>query len=482
MYDRMQTLTTDELNTIHNASMGILSNTGVAFNEPDAIALFASRGFSVDGKVVRFSEEQVQSALSLAPSRFKLVARNPEKSVWVGGDDWVFVPTYGAPFKIGADGVKYPGTMQDFDAFCMLVQTSPHIDTNGSKHVEPQDVPAEFAYLHMLLSNIVLCDKPFMGSSDSRQAARDCIEMAGMAFGGKDALMKNPVTVSLINALSPLQYSSEMAGAILELARYRQGLLIANMIMGGTSGPVTLPELLVLMNAEILAGIVLAQLVGPGTPVIYGTTSSPTNMRSGAAMVGTPETAMISSMAAQLARFYRLPCRTGGSLTDAMMPDAQALAEGAMTLITTVRNGGHFILHSCGMLGGYIGNSFEKWLIDEELCGMVRRMMTPLDIDPAKMNPDIISRVGIGGIYLMQPETFQHCRTAYYPYSLFNKMGSTDPQAVRPAIVEAASEQFLLRLAGYQKPDIDPELEADLRRFVDKRREQGARENGLVPA
>jgi trimethylamine--corrinoid protein Co-methyltransferase len=472
MYDRMQTLTDEELNTIHDMSMALLAKTGVAFNEPDAIGVFENRGFTVDGKLVRFTEDQVQKALSQAPSRFQLVARNPEKSAWVGEDDWVFVPTYGAPFKIASDGSRQPGTMQDYDNFCKLVQTSPHIDTNGSKHVEPQDVPSKFAYLDMLLSNILLCDKAFMGSPDSRQAARDCVEMTGLLFGGKDALMEIPATVSLINSLSPLQYSSEMAGAIMELARYRQGLLIANMIMGGTSGPVTIPEMLVLMNAEILAGVVLAQLVEPGTPVIYGTTSCPTNMQTGAATVGTPETAIISSMAAQLARFYKLPCRTGGSLTDALVPDAQALAEGAMTLITAVRNGGHFILHSCGMMGGYIGNSFEKWLIDEELCGMVRRMMTPQEIDPAKMDAGIIERAGIGGTYLMQPETLKLCRSAYFSYSLFNK-GGGDLQAAQPDIVLSAAEKLAQRLGSYEKPDIDPGLEADLRQFVDTRKASG---------
>jgi len=466
MYDRMQTLTRDELEVIHEASLQILSKTGVVFNDTEALGLFESRGFAVDAKSVRFTEKQVQEALSLAPSRFQLVARNPGKSLWVGEDDWVFVPTYGAPFLVNAEGVQRPGTMEDYNRFCKLVQTSAHIDMNGYRHVEPQDVPSRFAYLDMLLSNMLLCDKPFMGSPDSRQAARDCLEMAGMAFGGKDFLREQPVMVSLINSLSPLQYSEEMTGALMELAGCRQPMVIANMIMGGTSGPVTLPELLVLMNAEILAGLVLAQLAGPGTPIIYGTTSCPTNMKTGAATVGAPETAVISSVATQLARFYHLPCRTGGSLTDALVPDAQALAEGALTLITAVRNGANFILHACGMMGGYIGNSFEKWLIDEELCGMLRRVMAPLKIERTGMDADIISRVGVGGTYLMQPETLKLCRTAYFPYSLYRKGGGGEPKEARPDILNAAAKRLTQRLEAYRKPDIDPAIEADLRGFV----------------
>ncbi len=467
MQDRMPTLTKETFQAIHNATMQVLSKTGVAFHDDDALALFKHHGFRVEGKTVRFDENQVQNALAQAPSRFKVTARDPQKSVWIGENDWVFVPTSGAPFMIDPDGIRRPGRVQDYATICKLVQTSAHIDMNGYKHIEPQDVPAETAYLDMLLSNMVLCDKPFMGSADSRQAARDSLEMAGMLFGGKASLKGKPVMVGLINSLSPLQYPSEMAGAILELAAYRQPVMITNMIMGGSSGPVTLPALLMQMNAEVLAGVVLTQIAGPGTPVIYGTTSCPVNLRTGAAMVGAPETAVISSMAAQLARFYKLPCRTGGSLTDAGVPDAQAMAEGALILSTAVRSGAHFIIHACGMIGGYIGNSLEKWLVDEELCGMVRRMMTPLAFDASSLDPGIIDRVGIGGNYLLQPETLKKCRSAFFNHALFGQKPSADPSAKANAtVIRAASELLAQRLENYTKPDIDPQLEVDLGRFV----------------
>ncbi len=467
MVDRMQVLTHSELNRIHVASMQILADTGVAFHEPEALALFRARGFKTDGNVVFFGEKQVLDALKQAPSYFQVAARNPAKSVSIGERNWVFAPTYGAPFMIGRQGEKRPGQMRDFDTICKLVQTSLYIDMNGFKHVEPQDVPRRTAYLDMLLSNIMLCDKPFMGSTDSRHAARDSIEMAGIVFGGKQKLKNMPVMVCLINPLSPLQYSAEMAGAMLELARYRQPLVIANMIMAGTSGPVGLVSLLALMNAEILAGMVLAQLAGPGTPVIYGTTSCPTNLRSGAAMVGTPETAIISSMVVQLANFYKLPCRTGGSLTDAEIPDAQALAEGALILSTAVRSGAHFILHACGMMGSYIGNSLEKWLIDEELCGMVRRMLTPVEVSDERIGVRSIARVGIGGNFLLQPETLKECRTAFYGFSLYRKQSQESlSDARRRDIVEFAGDLLIKRLSAYEKPDIDPAVEVELSEYV----------------
>jgi trimethylamine--corrinoid protein Co-methyltransferase len=312
-----------------------------------------------------------------------------------------------------------------------------------------------------------------MGSTDSRQAARDSVEMAAILFGSKERLKEMPVMVSLINSLSPLQYAEEMAGSIMEMARHRQPLVIANMIMAGTSGPVRLPGLMALMNAEILAGITLAQLAGPGTPVIYGTTSCPTNMKTIAASVGSPEAAIIASAAAQLARYYKLPCRSGGSLTDALVPDGQAMAEGSLLLTTSVRNGAHFILHACGMMGTYIGVNLEKWLIDEELCGMIRRMLTPVEITEETMNVESIKAVGIGGNYLMEPETLKHYRTEFFMNDLFSKQDHNSWSGKgSKRVEESAADLLLRRLNTYEKPDMDPAVEADLAKFVTWRKDQ----------
>ena len=471
MHDRMQTFSFEEMTRIHDASMKLLSKTGVAFNDSEAIDIFKKNGFKIEGKIVFFEEMCVRKALETCPSRFKITARNPEKSVFVGEDDFVFVPTYGSPFMCSRSGEQRAGTMRDYDDICKLVQSSHHIDMNGFKHVEPQDVSGKTAYLDMLLSNILLCDKPYMGSTDTKQAARDSLEMAVMIFGGREKLIQMPVMVGLINPLSPLQYSAAMAGSIIEYARFRQPLVILDMIMAGTSGPVKLPGLFVLMNAEILAGIVLAQLVGPGTPVIYGTTSCPTNMRTGAACIGSPETYIISSATNQLARFYKLPCRTGGSLTDSLIPDAQALAEGALALSTAVRNGTNFILHACGMIGTYIGTNLEKWLIDEELCGMVRQMMVPITVTDEEIDVAGLQSVGIGGNYLTHPTTLENCRTAFYENAFYNKQGySRWHQAGDKRIDEVASEILTERLAIYEIPPINSNLETALAAFVKRRK------------
>jgi len=473
MYDRLQSFSKEDLSMIHASSINVLAQTGVVFNEQSALQLFKNNGFSVDGETVFFTEKDIEKALKTAPSSFELHARNHSKNVQIGGDSWVYVPTYGAPFVVEKDGKQRPGTMYDYDSICKLVQTSEHINMNGFKLVEPSDVATETAYLDMLLSNIILCDKPFMGSTDTIEAATDSMKMASIVFGGRDLLREKHCIVGLINPLSPLQYAEEMAGSILVYARNNQPLIIANMIMAGTSGPLALPGLLVLMNAEILAGLTLAQLAGPGTPVIYGSTSCPMNMKTGAAAIGSPETYIINSATAQLAKLYNLPCRTGGSLTDSLVPDAQALAEGALCLSTSIRAGANIVLHACGMIGTYIGVNLEKWIIDEELCGMVRSMMTPIDINTKSIDLEAITSIGAGGNYLTHPATLANCRTAFYENKLYNKTDHFKwSGAGAKRIDEIAGDSLCKRLSEYEMPSIDPEVEIALSNFIVKAKER----------
>ncbi len=473
MYDRMQTLTDTEMQLIHDSAMEILGSTGVAFNEAEALDIFTANDFKVSGKTVFFKERQIRTALETAPSTFTVTARNPNKNVVVGETHFALAPGYGAPFITDADGRQRVATMADYENFCKLVQTSQHLDMNGFMMVEPSDVPPEFSHLEMLLSSITLCDKPFMGSPLSKGAARDCVEMAAIIWGGRDRLQEvGPVTVSLINSLSPLQFSDEMAGSLIELARGNQACIIASLIMAGSSGPVTLAGVLALQTAEILAGVTLAQLVNPGAPVIYGSTSSAMDMKTGGLAIGAPELSMVVSASAQMARFYRLPCRSGGGLTDAHAADGQAGVESALALSTAIRNGVNFVLHTAGILGSFIAMSYEKFLLDEELAGMLRKLIAPIEITPDSIDVEMIKTVGIGGQYLTQPKTFQLCRTEFYMSDLMNRQNHAGWTAAGGHHIErVATERLTQRLATFEKPDLDPAIEAALAAYVAGRKE-----------
>jgi trimethylamine--corrinoid protein Co-methyltransferase len=471
MYDRMQELTTAQMTLIHQASMAILKTTGIVINEEEALSIFKQHGYKVEGKTVFPTEEQLRKALATVPSKFTIKARNSAKDVTIGEDSFAFLPGYGAPFVMTSQGEQREATMADYDAFCKLIHTSKYLDMNGWMMVEPSDVPAETAHMDMMLSNMLFCDKPFMGSPASRQGALDGIEMAGILFGGKDKIIDQPVSISLINSLSPLQFSEEMLASLIELARHGQACIVASLIMAGASGPVTLAGVLALQNAEILTGIALSQLVREGVPVVYGSTSSAMDMKTGALTIGAPELSKNINYTAQMARFYNIPSRSGGGLTDSLYPDAQAGAESALALYTAARNGVNVILHACGILGSYIAMSFQKFIIDEEVCGMVRQMLKPIDITEESIDTEMICKVGPGGQYLTHPKTFKLCRTEFYLPNLMARSNYDSwSSGGKKKIHELADDKVSQRLAKYEKPDIDPAIEVELTEYVNKRK------------
>ena len=269
MIDRMHCFTDKEKTQIHDASAAILEKVGVVFQDEGALAIFKKHGIKVDGEKVFITDPQIQKALETVPDKFEITARNPEKSVTVGEGDPVCVPGYGSPFIITETGARREGTLEDYINFWKLVHTSKQIDMTGYEMIEPSDVENAHAYLYMLQANMVYGDKPFMGSVVPKQAANDAIEMAAILWGGKDALRDQHVVLPTINPISPLIWSGDMAAAIVIYAENNQPIMFENLVMSGATGPVTIAGTIALQNAEILSGLVLAQLVNPGLPVIF---------------------------------------------------------------------------------------------------------------------------------------------------------------------------------------------------------------------
>ena len=220
MIDRLQTLTQGELNLIHDASMDILTNTGICFNYSAATQIFNKHGFRTQGDRVYFTEERVKKALETTISRFTLHARNSDHTVSVGENDFICVPTGGAPNIATPNGEQRPATLEDYKTCCKLVQTSEQIAMGGYIMVQPTDIPAHTAHLDMIANYLTLCDKPMFGASGSGPAAIDALELAGIVWGGKEILKSKPVMASVVNAMSPLQYSREQTEVIMEMAEY----------------------------------------------------------------------------------------------------------------------------------------------------------------------------------------------------------------------------------------------------------------------
>jgi trimethylamine--corrinoid protein Co-methyltransferase len=243
--------------------------------------------------------------------------------------------------------------------------------------------------------------------------------------------------------------------------------------MAGSSGPVNLAGVLALQNAEILAGMTLAQLVRPGTPAIYGSASAPIDMMTGALAIGAPELSIVISATAQIARFYNLPSRCGGGLTDAHIPDAHAAMESAFSLVAAVQNGVNFVLHACGILSSYMSMSYAKFILDEQALAMIKRMMVPVEVSDETLNLSSIREVGIGGHFLTQPKTIDRCWKEFFVPGLMKRKNFTRWQdGGSKRIDEIASDAVHQRLSEYRKPDLDSTAASQLSKFVAGRKQE----------
>jgi trimethylamine--corrinoid protein Co-methyltransferase len=457
----------EDIERIHQASMKVLANVGVEFPSEDALSLFERHGVKTDGSRVYLTEEQVWQALESAPAKFTLHARNPERSVTIGEGSSVFAPGYGAPFLVDLEGHKRTPTLEDYRALVKLADALPNQDMSGHLLAEPGDVPPEIAPLHMLSAHMIHSDKPFIGSVDSELAVRHTLEMIDILFG--DTLGDRTVTLGTISSLTPLGYSPDMINAIIRYAQKNQALLLANLAMAGSTAPITLAGLLAMQNAELLAGIVLTQLVNPGTPVIYGTTSTNIDMRSGSLAIGSPEQAQVTAAHTQLVRFYGLPSRASGALTDANYPNAQAGFESMMSLLTAVNSGADFVLHAAGILSSYLAFSFEKFVLDDEICGRVRRFHQPLVVDVDTLAYDTIANVGPGNHFLGEDHTLARCRTEFWTPEVSDRMGLDQwIQAGRPDVTLKARERWQQLVADHEDPPLEASTARQLKAYVEK--------------
>ncbi|THB72386.1 MAG: trimethylamine--corrinoid methyltransferase [Desulfobacteraceae bacterium] len=457
----------DELRQIHDATMTVLEKTGVVFAFEPAIALLKKAGCRIDGNRVFFTRKLVEEMVKAAPSQFTLYARNPQNNVVIGGDHIAFMPCYGAPFVHDLENGRRPGTLEDYKNFAKLAWMLPCIDITGGMMTEPNDIPVEQRNAERLYAAMVLSDKPFMGAGTGAEDAKQTIEMASMVFGGPDEMAQKPPLVSILTSLTPLGFDDKMCGGIMEYARAGMPQLISSLAMAGATSPVTMEGTLVVQNAEVLAGITLAQLVREGTPVVFAGSSSAAAMRFGTLSIGAPEMAVNTAATAQMGRFYNLPVRGGGALTDSKTVDTQAAYESMMSMMMATLSGINFVLHSAGILEGYITASYEKFIIDCEICGMVKRIKKGEEINAEKLALEAIDQVGPAGEYLTNMHTFKHFKTELHTPLMEERDNFASWTAKGSLTMEQrASSKYKELLEAYQVPEMDAETKKRLDTYM----------------
>jgi trimethylamine---corrinoid protein Co-methyltransferase len=449
----------------------ILAEVGVEIRDyPSAIDLFVAAGAEADGTRVRFPRGMCRDIVrASAPSQYVQHARNPANNVQIGGNATVFAPNYGSPFVYDRDQGRRYATIEDFRNFVRLAYQSPYLHHSGGTVCEPVDVPVSKRHLDMVHAHLVFSDKPFMGSVTAASRAQDSVDMARIGFGGD--LADRTVMTSLINASSPLVWDGTMLGAAEVYARNNQACIITPFILAGAMAPTTTAGVASQTLAEALAGMAFTQLVRPGAPVVFGSFASSMSMQTGAPTFGTPEPALAIYTIAALARRLGVPFRSGGSLTASKVPDAQAAAESLATLLPTVMAGTNFVLHAAGWLEGGLAIGYEKFILDEDQCGMMATFVKGLDMSDNGQALDAIRDNPPGQHFLGTAHTLANFEHAFYrsdiadnsSFEQWSDEGSRDAATRANAI-------WKRRLADYEAPPVDEAVLAELDEFVARRK------------
>ena len=464
-------LTDEAAEAIEEATEIVLEEIGIDFrDDPEALEILKGVGCDIKGERVRFPRGLARQLCQTAPSHFTQYARNPQRNVEIGGNNTVFAPVYGPPFVRDLDGERRYAKIEDFSNFVKLVYMLPGLHHSGGTVCEPVDLPVTKRHLDMIYTHIRYSDKPFMGSVTAPERAQDTVEMCKILFGD-NFVGPNCVTVSLINANSPMTWDEMMLGSLKVYARAGQGVVISPFILAGAMSPVSVAGTLVQTLAEAMSGIAFAQAVNPGAPCIFGSFASSISMQTGAPTFGTPEPAKVLYGCAKLARRLGVPFRSGGSLTGAKTVDAQAAYESAHTLLPTVLGGVNFTLHSAGWLEGGLVADFAKLILDADQLTMMDSMVGGIDVSENGLALNALREAGPGQHFLGNAHTQANFETAFWRSSMTdNKTFEQWDIEGRIESEERARARAREMLASYQAPELDPAIDEALKDYIQSRK------------
>ena len=462
-------LSDDQVQVIHDASMDVVEEVGVEFRCDDALALWRDAGAAVDGARVRLDREHLMALVGTAPSSYTMVARDPTHTVTVGNGKTIFTPSYGAPYVLGLDGTRRPGTLEDFKNFTKLNHLSPALHMSGGVVCEPMDVPVPKRHLYMTQNLLTYSSKPFMGAVTSKERAEDSLHMAGIVFG-QDVVRDTTVMTCLANGNTPLVWDKTMLDSVRVFAAANQATLFSPFVLGGASTPASTVGAVIQVNIEALTGVAFSQLVRAGAPALYGQWVSTVSMKTGAPQAGTPEVCHMNLLTAQMARHYGLPSRCSGSCSSSKMVDAQAGYEAARNMYGVLMAGTNFVLSTTGYLESAMCQSYAKWVLDSEQLEMMYRLGSGVSFDDLDEVLDTMREVPPGGHHLGTAHTLANFQTAFSMPEMMNSDNYEQWLADGALSAEdRATAKCRQLLEEYEEPALDDDVRAELDEFVARR-------------
>jgi len=416
-------LTEESIHKIHQTAMQVIEEVGFEVNSRIALELFKKAGASVDdkGHLVRLPQKKAMELLEMAPSEVKLCGQNEKQDILLGGKR-VYAGTGGTALYVyeQSTGERRLATLDDLKRIARLVDKLDNIHL-FLLPTYPNELPIDQVDVNRFFAGLDNTTKHVMGGVYTFDGLEQVIRMAEIIAGSPERLRQRPIISVIACSISPLKMDGEYGDFIITVAKNGIPVVCPAEPLCGATSPVTLAGNLVVQIVDSLMGVMLTQIVNPGTPVIFGSVASSTDLRDLKYLAGSVEMGLLSAAGAQMAQFYRLPFYATGGMTDSKALDAQSGYESAITNLLCALAGANFIHDAAGLMEFALTVCYEKYIIDDEILGMVMRAVEGVRVNDNTLAFNLIKQVGPGGNFITAKHTRHFMRGEHYQPSLSDR-------------------------------------------------------------
>jgi len=462
---RMCYLSEAEKQFIHEQTVRLLEEVGVAYGTPTLTPLLQDAGAHVDEEklTVRLPWPLVERCLRQLPERVLLAGRDPEYDCVVGDGGMLYTSDGAAPYMLeDLTGERPEGTQAALATMMRLYDAVPQIDFTWAT-ITPGDVDSRAGNLEMARISYENCRKHLQDEVRHPDQAPVFVELLEAVAGA--SLKERPIWSATNCTVAPLQHDAEMTEAHVLMARAGCPIFILPMPQMGTTGPMSVLGTCVLNMAELLSTVVLFQLAVPGCSMVSAVGSAVAEMRSGLYLSGAPEDALINIVCIEMSKHYGMLTQGSAVSCDAKVCDHQAGAEGMLTGIAVAMAGADVML-AFGLLDSAQTASLAKTVLDADTVDAIERFLRDDPIDEARALIDDLVEVGIGGHFLARKSTSRMLRAGELWQPALWRREPFDQYGGR-TIVQDAWERAQQLIAANDVPPLPEDVRAHMRRLID---------------
>jgi trimethylamine--corrinoid protein Co-methyltransferase len=424
-------LTEEAIREVHQTAMRVIEEVGFQVNSDTALGLFREAGASVDQerRLVRLPQERAMELIEMAPSEIRLCGQDEKHDILLGGNR-VYTGTGGTALYVyhQETGEKQLATLDDLKRIARLVDGLDNIHL-FLLPTYPSELPIEQVDVNRFFAALDNTTKHVMGGVYTFDGVKQVTRMAEIIAGSGERLRQRPIISMIACSISPLKMDGEYGDFIVAIAKSGIPVVCPAEPLCGATSPVTLAGNLVIQTVDSLMGVMLTQIVNPGTPVILGSVASNTDLRDLKYLAGSVEMGLVNAAGAQMAQFYKLPFYATGGMTDSKVLDAQSGYESAITNMLCALAGANFIHDAAGLMEFALTVCYEKYVIDNEILGMVMRAVEGIKVNDDTLAFDLIKEVGPGGNFVTAKHTRRFMRSEHYEPSLSDRDSREDWEA-----------------------------------------------------